>query len=807
MIKSEREREHDYIRAAVDNMRRASLATNQAAISTKESHGEFSFKLAHYTHAIKFLFKERTRTFVSPEELRTFINDMADLILGGNHLTQTFNGLNEFDVNTAINYFMGELVEIFNNATLHDSAETLALIEYRMRYIRPFYQGGDRRITEAIFAYFSMRKNQDLPRSFKPEQMRRVSSKLPDTEDAQSNLEQIIRDQKKLKNTSYYQEWVDCFRSRFVERERKTEPLKYSPDSPWQVKQSIALDYESTTYNIQNVSRDQQDIDLLREATGERPENVVVFRPMRMALHEVIAASVTKISMEFPTEFIQKRILGPGNLFEVHIVPKIMPFENSFDNDKKIIEQYVDYILDDHFYVDNPNMEIRNEIEVLKELVLDKANEMLDLPRIVDARKVFLYLITDEILRQRYLGFVKGVVDEIFRHYLVANPDLALPLKKDSERLAWMTVGGPASGKSSLDNLIVHEFKKFLGNNHSICQINSDHYKALLLPKLPDDFEHGSRTYWESGQVRRRIMDRLRIMIEHDRLAPDYWVSTMIPSDERMRVVGSGGAKVNVYVVTCPVEGENGALHRALLRAKQEGHEDYQRFMSYKDILTNHKLASELLPRALSSAGRDLRLFNTETRPNVLIASMDSYNRELKVFDPKAFIDFVKKSLINLKATSDEMIYDDPMLCNSIAKEICRYMENNICLNFRYGQGYYKNSTLDAINYLPSDEVSGSTKKMMLDVQPESYAWFGHGRANIRDFSMFSNSLGYEQSLSLVIELGIRWPLTIQNYDGKIIFSVDKNNGLINYVTKASDAGLQEILNKAGIILNNQGGL
>jgi hypothetical protein len=291
--------------------------------------------------------------------------------------------------------------------------------------------------------------------------------------------------------------------------------------------------------------------------------------------------------------------------------------------------------------------------------------------------------------------------------------------------------------------MIVREYAELVGSTSPLCQINSDHYKPLLLPKTGEDPEHGAKTYWESGQVRQRAVDRLDEMIDQDR-APDFWVSTMTPSPERMQIAGKGGAKVNIYVVTCPVE-------RAYRRATNPDprNEDYLRFLSTESILENHKQVSALLPSALAEARRDLRIYDTATRPTVLIASMDSYHRELRVFDAGAFVAFVRQSFINEKAAAPEQVYvgvDD----RKVAAALCEYPKIEVSLNFRYCEAT-PNLALLRIRTMPIPvEEGGLTKQqadqlrqLMLTSQPEAYLWVGEGRALIPDFQAFVRLLQY----------------------------------------------------------------
>jgi hypothetical protein len=83
----------------------------------------------------------------------------------GAELHRTRRGQPDDHLDTAIAAFASELRDRFNNPTTYDPVETIALIEYRFRYIGPFFGSTDRRISDAIGRFLVMhRDGLKLPR-------------------------------------------------------------------------------------------------------------------------------------------------------------------------------------------------------------------------------------------------------------------------------------------------------------------------------------------------------------------------------------------------------------------------------------------------------------------------------------------------------------------------------------------------------------------------------------------------------------------------------------------------------------------
>ena len=295
--------------------------------------------------------------------------------------------------------------------------------------------------------------------------------------------------------------------------------------------------------------------------------------------------------------------------------------------------------------------------------------------------------------------------------------------------------------------------------------------------------------------------------------APDFWVSGMAPTPKRMEPAGEGGAKVNVYIVSCPVEGEDGAVKRTYRRAMHNPmNQDFNRFMPTKELLKNHRKATIELPGAIEVRRRDLRLFDTRSDPPSLTATMDSHNREMRIFDPEAFVDFVRKSFIQVNAESENDVYPPRPDVGELAGAMCRYLDADVSLNFRYNSKVPNPIFGDIEERMKQDirqrgdeieklrEVINNTRiqegretpevalrkqeqerrkaaaalAMMTDSEPETYLWAGHNRAVVRDFSAFVKAFGPELAQELLIKLGQRpGLLSVRDYAGHQLLLLD----------------------------------
>jgi hypothetical protein len=795
--KDERRCEPYYIRTSLDNMRRVTMRRTDGGSVTEE---EISYRLACYTNAIKELFANRGTFFFSNYQLIQFIIDIIEIINGGLPLARICGDVAAYKVDGALQQFAEELRQRLNEPTDYDPIETIALIEYRLRYARSFFRPVDRGVSEALSAFVLMRLGLRLPSYLGVVELASAAAFLPPNKRPLSAVEELAKAISTLRETAQFKVWVETIRAQFHERKRE-QIVFVRPSDPYKVPDITQFDYQSTCYDESLITRKRQDIDRLRAASGRSTENVVVFRPERMALQETIAAAVTNIWMEKPAEFLRDFVLSKRGLFHEKILPrvgKVLP-KDRYIHVIKTFDSYIDYIIDDHFHIMNPHMESRKTLALARTSIIKQITKGVYNPRLAESRELLRTLVSDDLIRRHFQRQVRPIVDQEIDAFLAIKTGLRLQLKSNADRYTWVLAGGMASGKSTLERRIMREIHKISEPNR-VCVINPDHYIFLLLEQLDDDPGYGSKTGAECDLIRDLALGRLETMIKNDR-APDFLMTTRAPVPLRMRLARAGGAKVNLYVVSCPVEGPAGAAQRALARANDPGSIDaFNRFISTRRLLDAHRSVSTELPKAISGgAGRlfdDLRIFNTASTPAILAASMDSHNRELQVFDPKGLIEFIRKSFLNTLATCESELYTG-VDARRVTATLCDYHKAGVCFNFRYSaQVPDRNSERTE---LAADISKGpQAEESVSNLHGGTYMWIGHERAEIRDFETYANVFDHDICEALLIELVNRWPLTVRSYAGEVLLRVDsKKNVQQMHPNKPRDAKSRAMLHKA----------
>jgi hypothetical protein len=334
------------------------------------------------------------------------------------------------------------LLDRLNSPARYDPVETIALIEYRLRFARAYFEGADPRISKALGAFFLMREELILPEYVEWDQWKREDKRLPTPGDPQRDIDELLRGIDELRGDSLFQAWVDAVRAQFRRPRQRAPLVPRSTENPWAIKEDRTADHATTVYDPNNVTRTADEIDDIREATKGWAEDIVVFQPERMALHETIAASVSRIQMENPTRFLKDVILCDGGLFTVVILPKIEPLKASFELDRVTFEQYVESVMDDHFYMLNPDMEIREVLRKRRKAIEKRIADSKDDekrrydPDLVKTPRVLKHLVADDLLRAHYKAKVREIVDEAITTYLTEYPERALPLKPNRGRIA-----------------------------------------------------------------------------------------------------------------------------------------------------------------------------------------------------------------------------------------------------------------------------------------------------------------------------------------------------------------------------------
>lgn len=568
--------------------------------------------------------------------------------------------------------FLNEIADRIKNRHKLNPIITLALIYYRIFLQHQFFKDGNKRIALALTTYVCMGFHIELPR---------FTESVKYT--CYYNKEKITTDD--IHQDPQFLQWLYFYKTLFRESISKEKNLREDKNEfvdGWDVTFEKTLDERFTIFNQKVCSRDFQTIERMRKATGFELKKLVVFRPSRMLLHEIIIYSKTnfKFNDSKKYEIFMLRII---EFFPVKLTEQLNSLENEFEENKRYFENYLNYVVEDYFHAANVDVDLQKRIKKFSDCIQKRIKDgKCNIP-LSKSKSLMVELIVDDILRDLYIVKIRKVVEEIF----ITNNNFEsqnLAKMKNFQRLAWAIVGGPASGKSSLKKSM-----QIAQPEEGYCSVNPDDFKRLL---AIDDISEKNSSYAalvheESSYISDQIMLRLNEMIKADN-APHILLDTVTSSDEKMNIIGYGGASIYLQIANCKVEGSDGAINRAFLRAQNDNstNEDKNRYVPTEAILSGHKKESELLPRTIQKFKVNLRLFDTRQKQPLLAAVIDGHNKQLKIYEPQSFYHFVKKKFIYVKAAFEDQVYHEDITGKEIAKEFLDYLNSQVELIFMYGE-------------------------------------------------------------------------------------------------------------------------
>ncbi len=407
------------------------------------------------------------------------------------------------------------------------------------------------------------------------------------------------------------------------------------------------------------------------KAMGEKEEHkLVIYHPERLALHEVIIQLT--IGYRFKNEEELRSLVN--KIYKEHVKPSIATEErkNEFIREYNEISNRVDKIIRgsvlpfDH--------DILNLVDATTKLMLKQlnGNRVLDIQQSRRLRNQLKEIVTNQVYKNWLEARVQSLVGNEFEKIAINENLKKLTYRKNHARIAYIIIGGPASGKGHLTKIVENDIGDVLWED--ICKINPDYYKELLLSDSDaakiNIQQRAAITHLESSTISKLILARLQKQVMLG-TGPHLLFDAVKPSTDKNRISAYGGATANLYVASCPADI---AIYRAYDRGKKTG-----RFVPVNVILNGHKQQSEALPISLSEQNVFLRIYNTHVsdihaEPKI-ISSIDDFGRELKISDMMAMFDFVQKASINSNAKSEAALYtkDDEKL-NQKVKQLLKYV-------------------------------------------------------------------------------------------------------------------------------------
>lgn len=656
-----------YVRSALDSLRRTALPEDD----TKWDAISRVAMLANFAHITTTLFSQRELKFALPDDLAIFVCRVAQSLC-------------------------------------HEGAEARANLcndDHFRRFINEFFQhlqGSDPQMAAAFAAYhlprgrFFASNNRLLGHAISNYVLMRNGSKLPVY---RGSKQQLLIDMATA--STQFDTWLELYKSQFDRIPLIEAVVPMEPSDMWHVQASHMLDPRSTIFDADHVLRGGKDgaeaIKQLHYVTGKYTHKLVVFKPHRMALHETVAALVTQVNMDAVKDEVIS-FIETSPVYTDRILPEASALDAGFQKMADRFREYAMFLVDDHFNVVSPQPKVRSMLLEEKNTIEMRIREKHYDPRSAESRITLQDLVADRLLREYYQALVRDIVDYHFNALLTSNSKLRLTLKTNANRIAWVTIGGPAAGKSSLARLIEAERRSY-GESDSFCSVNPDDYRELLLDRSGAalDALFASLTHAEASRITDIIIERLWDMVKdgNDGMAPDMWLDMVSATDKRLALARYGGATVRLYGATCLAEE---ALNRSFMRARQPG-PDKGRYVPTVVVLERHRYATRELPNLLNNEHYMMRMFDTSedkghyvsTAKNLplLIASANGFDKNLEIHETPRFMEFIRKAALNHQAAAMHELYDDTTMRAIMVDAMMEYVNNGIILNFRYPGAFY----------------------------------------------------------------------------------------------------------------------
>lgn len=569
--------------------------------------------------------------------------------------------------------FIDEILPRINNYGEYDFLETIALIHYRIFLHYFFFKDGNHRIALALVTYVCMRFDLKLPQFSASDKKERHYIKETVTTDNIDEDPQFIL-------------WFSFYRSLFPNNTFTRIGEDDTFEDGWDVTTERMLDRNFTIY--ETGLRSFEEIEEMKNATNYEAKDLIVFNPKRMLLHELIVYIKTQLKIDYELFTRDSSIIIDGFFKDKYILEEISLLSKEFEDKRNNFTNYISYIVEDYFHMVNVDEDLQKRIQKFNDCIKQRIKEGKCNIRLSESKQLMKKLIVDDLLRDFFKAKIRTIVKNYFQNEEQKNKFEALVLKENYKRVAWAIVGGPAAGKGGLKRGVYRQVRVADG----CCVVNPDDYKLLLETDAvkSDNHRYASLVHEESSYVTDEILRRLKEMVEADN-APNILLDIVTSSAKKMAIAGHGGATVYLNIASCPVEGTMGAVNRAFKRAQDQStnNPDRNRYVPTQAILKGHKEESRLLPGTIKKFKVNLRLFDTsgdKKQPPKLVTAIDTHNKQLKVYEPRCFYQFIKKAVLNEKATFEEGVYPDDMTGESVAELFMNYLKSGIELSFLYGR-------------------------------------------------------------------------------------------------------------------------
>lgn len=438
--------------------------------------------------------------------------------------------------------------------------------------------------------------------------------------------------------------------------------------------------------------------------------DLVVLRPKRALLHEIIIQITTQVQLEDDEDFaavvksVYKELLEEVNA-------QSNEFKEMFDKYPIFVNESIET-----YEAGNPSKNFLEKlIDPIFETVQDNALKGIYIPgKNETVKSVVGKIITDDLLRKHISLKINEIVEKNieyklkmgFLNSLAFYPEseredifLGLTRYENEERVTFMVAGGPASGKGILTKRIAAMLKLDNMPLKDFAMIAPDRYKTVLSDSNvlgKDKSFHGTLTQEECRLLAEQCRDRILQMAKMN-FAPNTFIEMLVPYEDKVELGTYGGGKFRVYVAsTDPVLAVEGSFKRF---------KDIGRFVPKEYVLEGQSRVSAYIPQLIADnkgKNRDIRLEihdttgtfgdkNTQYRDPIAIIKFKS--NTVIIFDLPKMFEFIKKEDINSDTKDSTSIFHKERSISELAAKLIK------C----YGQGIIQ--FIDSSSRINSDNI------------------------------------------------------------------------------------------------------
>ncbi len=506
-----------------------------------------------------------------------------------------------------------------------------------------------------------------------------------------------------------------------------SDPLTSNQYSAWSpgIETEIPDQYRllETIYDSKNVSSSIDEINALAQETGLSPEELVVFRPNRLALHELIVrvtADIVVLESEHEEDLGIRFRSITNKIMDAYLVPHLPEFDLTFQALYQNARSMVDKELSESLFTALP-ASTKSKPSILSRFFAAPKKQPRNLESTQERQLRFISSFKDKGLRtddpfesavyrslyrvlgsivstRGYLGKDQEMLIELITTHICSRygsrligkqvdvwvkqavKDEGYSLIPDAQKPILISLkGSSAAGKSSLRPMLRQMMYQLGIEEDGYGTISPDIWRRLLLDydSLGEAYKYAGRlTSYEVIIIDAKLDHYIRSKAQHRKSTPHLVVDRFrfdsFASEKITRILHKTYARYvdtmyMYFVVTPPEDTVERGWERGLVRG---------RYKSVEDFLGHCIEAYAGMPKLLFK-------WLANKRPKFIFEFLDNSvahghyptmiargtQAHMDIFDPIAFINIERYQKINVMARSLDAVYPEPSVLE-VAKNI-----------------------------------------------------------------------------------------------------------------------------------------